>query len=126
MTRGELLQQLLAGHRNPDEFKRLAEELIADERARGNKIFSSSLRRALDSASHSATTRSSFPATMATLPVDPDKRVALTEVVQPEKSKSDLVLSATNTALLASVLAELSRADLLKRHGLRPASKLLF
>lgn len=63
---------------------------------------------------------------MASLPVDPDKRVALTEFVRPERSKSDLILSASNTALLGNVLEELRRADILKRHGLKPSSKLLF
>ena len=126
MTRGELLQQLLAGYQNPEQFQHVAEQLIADERARGNNILSSALRKALDSAVANVDRKSSRPSTMAALPIDPDKRVALTEVVRPERTKSDIVLNPANTALLGGVLEELRRSDLLRRHNLKPTSKLLF
>lgn len=127
LTRGELLTRLLAEHRNPSVFQRLAEDLIADERQRGNRILAGSLKRALEAASVAAPSNERrFPTGMNALPLDRDKRVALTEVVEARRSRNDVILSSSNSALLGGVLDELRRADTLRRHGLRPTSKLLF
>jgi SpoVK/Ycf46/Vps4 family AAA+-type ATPase len=127
MTRGELLQKLFAQHSDPAEFRRVAEELIADEYSRGNRILSSTLKKSLETASQNRfrqPDRSS--SNMAMTPIERDKRVPLTETVRPTRTKSDVILSATNTSILAGVLEELRRADLLRRHGLKPTSRMLF
>lgn len=131
MTRGELLQRLLAQHSNPSEFRRTAEQLIADESARGNRLLAGALKRSLDAgASNPQPSRyrpaDRSPAGMNMLPTDKDKRAPLTELVQPTKTKSDIVLSANNQSILAGVLEEIRRADTLRRHNLRPTSKMLF
>lgn len=127
MTRGEILQRLFAQHSNPAEFRRLAEQLIADEQARGNRILSSSLKRSLDTPTPNRFRQPDrSPPSAGLMPVERDKRIALMDLVQPMRTKADVVLSAANTALLASVLEELRRSDLLRRHGLKPTSRLLF
>jgi SpoVK/Ycf46/Vps4 family AAA+-type ATPase len=127
MTRGELLQKLLAQHDNPTEFRRVAEEIISDEHARGNKVLSSALKRSLETPSSNKFRQPPRHSTNAGLvPLERDKRLPLTEVVRPTRNKNDVILSPANTSILAGVLDELRRADILKRHGLKSSSKILF
>ena len=50
----------------------------------------------------------------------------LLELIEPSHNASDIVISSANYKALAEVVQENRRADDLRRHGLRPRSKLLF
>ncbi len=50
----------------------------------------------------------------------------LLELVEPTHGRSDLVVSPANVRVLTEVVQEVRQADDLRRHGLKPRSKLLF
>lgn len=69
-----------------------------------------------------AATQSRFTAA-ATAPLT---STGLLELVEPTHDRNDLVVSASNYRVLAEIVEETRRADDLRRHGLKPRSKLLF
>jgi SpoVK/Ycf46/Vps4 family AAA+-type ATPase len=62
----------------------------------------------------------------ATLPRDPDRDAALVDVVRPQRSRDDLVVSDDARARLDRVVQEFAAKDTLARHGLAPKARLLF
>ncbi len=127
MTRGDLLKRLIAERANPDEFRRVAEEMIALESTKGNRVLSSSLEKALNAAPAWRADKSEHAGLgLQALPQDRDKGVPLTEVVFPTRTKAELILSPYNVGLLGGAVAEYRKSDLLRRHGLKHSSKLLF
>jgi len=59
-------------------------------------------------------------------PKDKDKNTSLLDMVDPKRELEDLVLSNSTRAALDRVVGEWKRADLLKAHGLKPITKVLF
>jgi len=62
----------------------------------------------------------------AALTRDPDRDAALVDVLHPQRTRDDLVLSQEARERLDRVAQELGAKDQLARHGLTPKSRLLF
>lgn len=60
------------------------------------------------------------------LPRDPDRDVALVDVREPQRSRSDIVLLPDIDRKLTRIADEFRGRDVLARHGLSPKSRLLF
>jgi SpoVK/Ycf46/Vps4 family AAA+-type ATPase len=125
MAEGRLLRQLMkAGTQgDADSFRRAAEEVIREERAKKHHLLATDLERILYGESKASQARESW---RPEPPRDTERGLSLIEIRQPVRSLQDIVLSSENRAVLDQVLVEQSRADVLGTHGLKPITRLLF
>lgn len=125
MAEGRLLRQLMkAGAQgDADSFRRAAEEVIREERAKKHHLLATDLERILYGESKTAQPRDGFHPEP---PRDTERGLSLIEIRQPVRSLQDIVLSPENRAVLDEVLVEQSRSDVLGSHGLKPITRLLF
>jgi SpoVK/Ycf46/Vps4 family AAA+-type ATPase len=123
MAEGRLLRKLIkAGAQlESDAFRRAAEEVIKEERAKKHHLLASDLERILYGAATPETHR-----VVRDVPRDRERGLDLVEVREPVRSLRDLVLADTTLSVLEHVLLEHQRADLLGTYGLRPIARLLF
>jgi SpoVK/Ycf46/Vps4 family AAA+-type ATPase len=122
MARGELMKKLLASYGRDDEFRAVAEQIIDEQEKKNNRVLAKSLRRTLEA----GPSRPSAPKALAPLIPFPEAAADFVERVEPQHTKNDIVLSATNVGVLLGLLKEFRQADVVRRHGLPVRSKLLF
>jgi len=106
-----------------DSFKRIAEEIIRDERAKQHHLLANDLERILY-----GTEPQKAPLQLLKLdvPEDKEKGLPLLHIIMPSRSLDDIVLSDENRSVIDEILLEHNRGDILKLHGLKPADRLLF
>jgi SpoVK/Ycf46/Vps4 family AAA+-type ATPase len=121
MARGELMKKLLASYGRDEEFRAVAEQIILEEEQKNNRVLARSLRRTLDNASDRAP-----PRALAPLIPFPDAANDFVERIEPQHTKSDIVLSNANLRIFSGLVQEFRRADDIRRRGLPIRSKLLF
>lgn len=122
MARGELMKKLLASYGRDDEFRAVAEQIISEEEAKNNRVLARSLRKTLDNTS----SQPAHPRALAPLIPFPDAASDFVERVEPVHTKTDIVLSASNTRVFLDLVREYRRSDEIRRRGLSVRSKLLF
>ncbi|MCS5697190.1 AAA family ATPase [Desulfofundulus thermocisternus] len=127
MTSGRLLRQLIKiGARDGgEEFRRVAEEVIREERLKNHHLLANDLERILYG-EHSDPGRKSFPRVLYDIPRDRERGLPLLAIREPVRDLQDIVLSDVNKSILEEVLLENSRAEVLASYGLKPISRLLF
>lgn len=126
VAEGRLMRKLIgAGARADDpEFRRVAEEIIKEERAKKHHLLANDLERILYG-EHGAGSRT--PVRVAQdVPVDRERGLALLDVREPVRELSDLVITLDVRAVLEAVLLERNRSEVLASHGLRPTTRMLF
>lgn len=123
MAEGRLLRQLIkAGAKlESEDFRRAAEEVIREERAKKHHLLASDLERILYGAATPETHR-----IVKDVPRDRERGLDLVDVREPVRTLRDLVLADSTLSPLEQVLLEQQRAELLGTYGLRPVSRLLF
>ena len=123
MAEGRLLRKLIkAGATLPsDDFRRAAEEVIREERAKKHHLLASDLERILYGAATPETHR-----VVREVPRDRERGLDLVEIREPVRSLRDLVLADSTLSVLERTLLEQQRSDVLGTYGLRPISRLLF
>lgn len=129
MAKGELLKKLFVSFSKGDAelFQATAMQIISDEEQKNNRVLANALRRSLENGStHHVLTPFPGPRKLEVIPQEKDKQLPLVEFVTPERRPTDIVLSRENQQLLLSVLDEFRHRELIKSHGLRMRSKLLF
>jgi SpoVK/Ycf46/Vps4 family AAA+-type ATPase len=122
MARGELMKKLLASYGRDEEFRAVAEQIITEEEKKNNRVLANSLRRTLES----GPSRPTGPKALAPLIPFPEAASDFVELIEPQRTKTDIILSATNVRVLLGLVKEFRRADDVRRHGLQIRSKLLF
>lgn len=124
MARGELLKKLFISHSRGDDtaFRDAAFQIIDQEEKKNNRVLANALRRSLDAAFPVAPTQRK----LEVVPFEKDKQLPLVEEVEPVRGAADIVLSRENQQMLLTVLEEFRRNDLIRAHGIRVRSKLLF
>lgn len=124
MARGELLKRLFISYSRGDNsaFREAALQIIEQEEKKNNRILANALRRSL------AAQLAATPAQrkLEVVPFEKDKQLPLVEEVEPRRRAADIVLSRENQQLLLTVLEEFRRNDLIRAHGIKVRSKLLF
>ncbi len=131
-TQLELLRSLLLAHFRGDDgaFRTAAWEIVESERQVNRPVVAAELERILREAN--APPRRNGVGTLHGVngangsPKDRDKNAPLLEAAEPRREVDDLVLSPATRGALDRVVAEWRKAEVLKAHGLRPVSKLLF
>lgn len=121
MARGELMKKLLASYGRDEEFRAVAEQIILEEEQKNNRVLARSLRKTLDS----STDRQSSSRTLQPLLAFPEAANDFVERIEPERGLQDMVLTSTNSRVLAGLVSEFRRADEIRRHALPVRSKLL-
>ncbi|MDH5719846.1 MAG: AAA family ATPase [Spirochaetia bacterium] len=106
-----------------DSFRRIAEEVIRDERAKQHHLLANDLERILYGKTDE---KSSLLHLNSALPQDKERGVPLLSLLQPARNLEDIVLSDENLSVVQEILLEYNRKDILRAHGLRAADKLLF
>ena len=128
MARGELLRKLFLSHlrREDDGFRAIALEVIAEEERKNNHRLAKDLRKILE---NGKPLDMPSPATFERreqLPKDLERQVFLVDVRESDRSFDEILLSEDRKILVKRVLEEFRKSELLRIHGLRPATKLLF
>ncbi|OJH35115.1 AAA family ATPase [Cystobacter ferrugineus] len=126
MAEGRLLRILLKAGTEGDEvsFRRAAEEVIQEERAKKHHLLANDLERILYGESAQAkTARPVRP--VRDLPKD-ERGLDLLSIRRSVRDLQDIVVSDEVRSALDEVLLEQSRTDVLGAYGLKPAGRLLF
>jgi len=128
MARGELLRKLFSSYSGHDEnsFRNTALEIISEEQQKQNHALAKDLMKILDTRRivkepKTVTFNYSQP-----IPTDKDRDAPLVEIRQPAKRLSDAVLGEHTQAQVFRILEEFRKTELLRVHGLKAKSKLLF
>lgn len=123
MARGELLKKLFISHSRGDDtaFRDAALQIIDQEEKKNNRLLANSLRKSLAALPAPITQRR-----LEVVPIEKDKQLPLVEQVDPIRRAGDIVLSRENQQLLLTVMEEFRRNELIRAHGIRVRSKLLF
>jgi SpoVK/Ycf46/Vps4 family AAA+-type ATPase len=126
VARGELLRKLFLSHKRggEEEFRATALEIIAEEQNKNNRQLARDLLRILDNSASFGSNGSTRD--LGSLPKDKERDALLVEVQSPTVTFADIVLRPQNKASIERIIAEFRCAEVLRTHGLRPKSKLLF
>lgn len=127
MARGELLRKLFASYARHDDhdFRAVALQIIAEEQQKQNHSLARDLLNILD---NPVPANPMTPSKLGSeiLPRDKERELPLVDIRKPVRSLSDILLKEKTREQLQRVLEEYSKAELLRVHGLRPKTKLLF
>src|SRR6478736_5191388 len=127
MARGELLRKLFASYVRHDDhdFRAVALQVIAEEQQKQNHSLARDLLNILD---NTVPTSPMVPLKSTTdiLPRDKERELPLVDIRKPVRSLSDILLKEKPREQLQRILEEYRKAELLRVHGLRPKTKLLF
>ena len=130
MASGKLLRQLFKGIAQGDEQSYLtaAEQIIHEERVKQHHLLANDLQRILQSSVPEFTgdVLRTSSVKSSEIPKDAERGLPLLEVRVPCRFISDVVLSDHNKSIVEEVILEQDREELIRSHGLRPKSKLLF
>lgn len=127
MARGELLRKLFASHMRHDDhdFRAVALQVIAEEQQKQNHSLARDLLNLLDNPTQPSQ-MTPFKSGVDVLPRDKERELPLADIRKPARSLSDILLKEKPRGQLQRILEEYSKAELLRVHGLKPKTKLLF
>ena len=128
MARGELIRRLFLSHQrgNEEEFRAAALEVIAEEENKSNHRLAKDLLRILENGGSGVSSQPFYSGNTGSLPKDRERQTLLVDVRQPNRYLQDILLSKDSRAVVERVLEEYRHSELLRTHGLRPSTKLLF
>lgn len=127
MASGELLKQLFQSYmrRQDHDFRAAALRIIAEEKQKNHHSLANQLERILVNGTF-ALPHETGAFSAEDLPRDRERSTILVEVRTPRHFLQEMVLSPDVRTFIEGLLQEYKRGELLKTHGLRPRSKLLF
>ncbi|HEY7376018.1 MAG TPA: ATP-binding protein, partial [Polyangia bacterium] len=122
MAEGRLLRRLMQAGVAADtvEFRRAAEEVIREERARKHHLLANDLERILYGETKGGPRRLALD-----VPRDRDRNLPFFEIRQGARDLGEIVLSAENRSTVDQVLLEQGRSDVLQTFGLRALFRIL-
>lgn len=128
MARGELIRKLFLSHRrgSDEEFRSAAMEVIAEEERKSNHRLAKDLLRILENNTPAVSQKPLFPANGNSLPKDQERQTLLVDIRHPEHRMDDILLTDEAKAVVEGILLQYRKSELLRVHGMRPATKLLF
>jgi SpoVK/Ycf46/Vps4 family AAA+-type ATPase len=127
----EAIQKLLLAHFGGDEegFRVAAWDVVKEERRLNHTVFANELEKILEKANGHLPSKTFFAALSANngnMPKDNDKNANLIELSHPDSDMDDLVLAPELRKNIDRIIHERRSSEVLRSHGLKPASKLLF
>jgi SpoVK/Ycf46/Vps4 family AAA+-type ATPase len=117
MARADILVNLLqaAQRRDMVSFRKAAENLIADERAKKHHILADRLASSLNNGGRNG---------MSTIRPNGDAKDLIFEII-PERTFDDLIIDDQISQVCRELIEEQHRSDLLRSHGLEPRHRIL-
>lgn len=126
MARADLLKKLFSSFRTNDRqgFTRIANEIIQDERKKNHRLLADELQLIIGN----GVVPSPKGVSVLTTPSNASKEreAPLFEIVYPDKTLSDVILTATNAAKVHQVIREFANWDVLLSNGVYPIRRVLF
>lgn len=124
MARSDLLRRLFAAYARADDvaFRRVAGELIDDERRKNHRLLASELERELNAQRRPG---GGEQLTLRPIPKSRDER-PLIRLTKPRRELIELVLPPTVQAVIEEIVTENRGRSLLTSHALHPRQRLLF
>ena len=128
MARGDLLKKLFISHisKNDNDFKSVAENIVREELRKGNSLLAKDLQKILDADASLFLNRPDPINPTFNVPVDTDHGSKLIDVIIEKRRSSEIILKEEKRNQVKRILEEISHAELLNAHGLKPRSKILF
>lgn len=128
MARGELLRRLFLSQRcgNDEEFHAVALEVVAEEEKKNNHRLARDLMRILENGRPAAPVRPAGGPDGESFPKDRERQTCLVDVRLPDRHLQDILLTSERAIAVERILQEYRKEELLRLHGLRPSTKLLF
>lgn len=128
MARGELLRKLFLGHQhgNDEEFRAAALEVVAEEEKKSNHHLAKDLLRILENSQGNKLNGPAMTSTAIGPPANAERKTLLVDVRQPDRHLDDILLDKKRRTVVERVLDEYRKSELLRVHGLRPSTRLLF
>lgn len=124
MARSDLVKRMIQSHQRGDDagFRRVAEEIVAEERRKRHDTLADELERLLSGRTGRR------PLTVSSLKPLPKTRddADLLRLIDPRTTFHDLVLKKETQGLLEEIISEYQQRDVLASHMLRARSRLLF
>ncbi|MFO1065389.1 MAG: AAA family ATPase [Pirellulales bacterium] len=127
----ESIQKLLLAHFGSDEagFRTAAWEIVHEERRLNHNVFANELEKILGKVGGQLPSKKFLAALSANngnMPKDSDRNANLIELSHPDSDLDDLILLPELRADIDRIICERRSSEVLRSHGLKPASKLLF
>jgi SpoVK/Ycf46/Vps4 family AAA+-type ATPase len=128
MARGELIRKLLLSHvrGSDEEFRSAAMQVISEEESKNNHRLARDLLRILENNTSGGLAKPLFPSNTCPVPKDQERQTLLVDIRESEHVMSDILLSKESKSVVEGLLHEYRKSELLRVHGMRPSTKLLF
>lgn len=128
MARGELIRKLLLSHirGSDEEFRSAAMQVISEEESKNNHKLARDLLRILENNSCGGLGKPLFPSNSSPVPKDKERQTLLVDIRESGHVMSDILLSKESKSVVERLLHENRKSELLRVHGMRPSTKLLF
>lgn len=125
MASSKHLRQIFQFAKSGDQssFKKVAEEIIQEEREKQHHLLANDLEEILYG---KAAKVLPFQVLKEEIPLDKEKNLPLLTVTAASRSLNDIVLSEQNLSVIERILLENRKTDVLKSYGLKPIDKILF
>lgn len=126
MARADLLKKLFSNFKigDKDAFIKVAHEIIEDERKKNHGILAEELRMIINNGTNF--TPKGFSSLKPTNGTTREKEVPLFEIVYPDKTLSDVVITNENKLKIEQFIREFSNWDVLMCNGVYPTRRVLF
>ncbi|CPT82260.1 ATPase central domain-containing protein [Mycobacteroides abscessus] len=124
MARSDLLRKLFDSYARADDvaFRRVASEVIADERHKNHRLLANELEQALGTQRPPG---GGDPLTLRPIPKNRDERPLL-RLDKPRRELPELVLNSSLRSVIEEIIVENQARSLLTSHALHPRQRLLF
>lgn len=124
MARSDLLRRLFESYARADDvaFRRVASEVIADERHKNHRLLANELEHALSARRPPG---GGDPLTLRPIPKSRDERPLL-RLDKPRRELTELVLGSGLRSVIDEIVVENQARSLLTSHALHPRQRLLF
>ncbi len=128
MARGELIRKLFLSYRrgNENEFRSVALEVIAEEEKKKNHRLAKDLLKIIENNGFNNTANQLSATNGNVVPRDKERQTFLVDIRETERNRSEIILDKEGCSVVDRILQEFRRSEVLRIHGMRPATKLLF
>jgi AAA+ superfamily predicted ATPase len=128
MARADLLKKLFSNFKTNDRegFVKIANEIIEDERKKNHGVLAEELRMIIGNSSAFTPKSVTALSTGNGNGNGKEREAALYEIVYPDKTLSDVVLTEDNKLKIEQIIREFSNWDVLMSNGVYPTRRVLF
>ncbi|MDR1179259.1 MAG: AAA family ATPase [Spirochaetales bacterium] len=128
MARADLVKKLFSSFKTNDRegFIKTANEIIEDERKKNHSTLAEELRMIISNGTAFASKSVAMLSTANGNGNGKEREAALYEIIYPDKTLSDVVLTEDNRQKIEQIIREFSNWDVLMSNGVYPTRRVLF